>query len=518
MNFSLQRVVLSEFIAWILIACVALYILFPLNKSLRLGMDLKGGTYLTLTVQTDKAVEIELIHKMQLIESALKKAHRPQPVSKTVVGNVLQLSFTNQNVANEVFVFIKDIVKGLEYSLDQSTITFSFPSKEVDRIGYDARSRNMEVLAMRLDKIGVSETPISAQGDKNIVVEMPDVFDTAQVKAMLGTVAQLELKLIDRTARSREDLLYDLDEIVPGDKQIVVGKSDDNEVYLVDKYAELTGSYISNAKGDINAQTGEPFVQFELTPEGGEKFQELVRNNVGKRLAITLDDVVISSPSIGPDALKITTSGSIQGKGMTPEGCQELALLLKSGAFVAPVVFAEERQVGPLLGAESIRQGLLSCLLSLGLLFVFSVLWYKWCGVAAVMALVLNLIFILLGMSWIGATLTLPGIGGMVLTIGMAIDASILIFERVKELIADGQSPIQAIRGGFSGATAVILDANITHFIVGMVLYYFGAGPIKGFAVTLILGIVATLLTGVFFLKSIFNFVFNNFQVRKLSI
>jgi len=520
MKFSLQRMVLSEFFAWLVVAAIGVYFLAihtPLSKSLRLGMDLKGGTYLTLVVEVEKAVEAELVQKMQAIEATLKKNHRTMPTSKAVEKNLLKLVFPNINAANDCLALVKDELKGLEYSVTQSELHVSFSKKDVERIGAEARARNIEVLQLRLDKIGVSETPISAQGEHNIVVEMPDVFDTAQVKAMLGTVAQLELKLVEKVAVSQEDLLYDLDDVLPADKQILPGKAGEKLFYLVDKYTELTGRYIANAWAAFSPESGEPVVEFKLTPEGGEKFQALVKQNVGKHLAIVLDGVVISAPRITQQATNITSQGSISGS-FTPEGANELALMLKSGAFVAPVSFAEERQVGPLLGAESIRQGLLSCVVSLGLLFLFSVIWYKWSGVAAVMALVLNLLFILLGMSWLGATLTLPGIGGMVLTIGMAIDASILIFERVKELIAEGQAPANAVRGGFKGAMAVILDANITHFLVGVVLYQFGTGPIKGFAVTIILGIVATLLTGLFFLRSIFNFVFNNFRVHKLSI
>jgi preprotein translocase subunit SecD len=209
--------------------------------------------------------------------------------------------------------------------------------------------------------------------------------------------------------------------------------------------------------------------------------------------------------------------GSITGS-FSVEDTKELALLLKSGAFAAPVVFEEERQVDPLLGAESIKYGLLSCLVALLALFVFSAVFYSLCGMAAFSALLLNLVFLLVGMRLLGATLTLPGIEGIVLTVGMAIDASILIFERVRELVREGREPLKAIQEGFSGAMVVILDANITTFIVAAVLYYFGTGPLKGFAITMMLGIVTTLLTGIFYLRSLFSYILTNFRVQKLSI
>lgn len=520
MRISLQRVVLSELAGWVLLACIAVYMLVPLNKSLRFGMDLKGGTYLTLSVQVEKAIDAELVQKMQWIEGQLKKAHKSLPINKGVEKNNLVLSFSTIQAANDCLALVKDQLKGMQYAVTQTDVQISFLPREVQRLGAEAVARNIEVLQMRLDKIGVAEIPISAQGERNIVIELPDVFDTAQVKTMLGTVALLEFKLVDKVARTAEDLLYELDDFIPSDKELLPAREVGGQklFYLVDKYAEVTGRYISDARAALHQQTSEPIVNFKLTGEGDDKFHDLAHKNAGKQLAIVLDGVVISAPTMSkPEGVTRGAEWYIHGS-FSPEGARELALLLKSGSFVAPVVFEEERQVDPLLGAESIRQGLLSCLVGLLLLFAFAVPYYKWSGLAAFVALLFNLLLTLVGLSWLGATLTLPGIGGMVLSVGMAIDASILIFERVKELIAEGESPANAVKRGFSGAMTVILDANCTHLIVGMVLYQFGSGPIKGFAVTMILGIVATLITGLFFLRSIFNFVFSNFHVKKLSI
>ena len=256
-------------------------------------------------------------------------------------------------------------------------------------------------------------------------------------------------------------------------------------------------------------------VEFSFSSEGGDKFYDLTSKNVGKPLAIVLDNKVVMAPKIN-SALR--ESGVIESSTFTPQTAKQLEVLLKSGAFVAPVTFEEERQIGPSLGAESIKQGLISCLVGLGLLLVFSISFYSMCGLLAFITLLYNLLLILVAMHFLRATLTLPGIAGLVLTIGMAIDSSILIYEQIKEALANGMTIRKAVDTGFSDALVVILDANITTFIVGAVLYYFGTGPIKGFAVTMMLGIIATLITGLFFLKSTFTFILNKFNVQKLRI
>lgn len=515
MSGSLRSMLLSGFAFWVIIAGISLYLVFPLRQKIRLGMDLAGGTYLTLEVQTDKAVEAELIQRMQLALDKIKKARKSLPSQKSVENGVVLLSFASVQAANEALQIIKSDAGEAQIDVKGNTITISMPARAAQRVKEDAVARNIEVLGVRLDRIGVADIPIAAQGEKRIVVELPDVANPGDAKSMIGTAAQLELKLVDRVAANEEDLRYELDGDIPSDKEILQARDQREGVYLVNRYTDITGKLLRDARPSFGGQSGaEPVVSFEFTEEGGERFFELTSKNVGRRLAIVLDGVVLSAPSINEG---IRNKGVISGR-FTANEARELSLLLKSGAFVAPVTFEEERQVGPLLGAESIRQGLLSCIVGLILLFCFSVFFYKWCGIVAFIALLVNLLLITVGMVWLKATLTLPGIAGMVLTIGMAIDASILIFERARELVKEGKSPRDAMFGGFSGAMAIIMDANITHFIAGLVLYHFGSGPIQGFAVTLMLGIIATLLSGFFFLKSMFKFIFDNFRVQKLSI
>jgi preprotein translocase subunit SecD len=272
---------------------------------------------------------------------------------------------------------------------------------------------------------------------------------------------------------------------------------------------------VRDAKPAFGGSNGiEPIVAFNLTREGGDLFYELTSKNFNRPLAIVLDGQVISVAQI---KAAIRESGTITGN-FNSERARTLAMLLKSGAFVAPVTFEQERQIGPSLGAESISKGLYSCLAGLGLLLIFSVVMYKVAGLFAFLALLFNLVLVLIGMALLQATLTLPGIAGMILTVGMAIDASILIFEHIRERLRVGIPFRKAVDEGFSGALRVILDANITTFIVGVVLYHFGTGPIQGFAVTMMLGIVATLIAGLFFLRALFNFALNVLAVQQIKI
>lgn len=509
MNLSIRNIFFSELFFWLAFCGIGLFFILPLRQSLRLGIDLAGGTYLTLEVQTDKAVEAELIEQMQAADGKLRKANRPIPKQKVIEGNTIVLTFQSMQDVQSAAAFLKDSFKDLGQRVDGSVLKLSFSDRMVERIKENAVERNIEVLRTRMRDI-----PIAAQGEKNIVIEMPDTQNPQEAKARIGKAAQLELRLVEDFGPTIEDIEYKLDGDIPADKEILPGSSDERGFYLVEKYADVTGRLLKEARAGYDDQY-KAVVLFTLNDIGAEKFYNLTNKHYGKQLAIVLDGVVISAPQISEPISG--GSGRISGN-FTSESARELALLLQSGSFVAPVKFEEERQVGPALGEESIRQGLISCLVGLALLFVFSLFYYKLSGFFAFIALVYNLILILIGMAWLQMPMTLPGIGGMVLTVGMAIDASILIFEHIKEELSKGLSISQSIREGFSGAMKVILDANITTFIVGVVLYYFGTGPIQGFAVTMMLGIIATLITGLFFLRSIFKFMLNNFHVQKLQI
>ena len=517
MKLIARRLASSELMIWLLLCVIGIYFLYPLRKSLRFGIDLVGGTYLTLEVQTDKAIEAELLSKLQSIDSKLKRERSLSLISKTIANEKITLTFENQNQAQEASRILKTDQRDLVQSVDKNTITLHFSEQAEKRIKTDAVSRNIAVLHTRLDKFSVAEILIVPQGEKNIIVELPDVADPQEAKEMIGRAALLEFKIVEKIGSNERELLLEYDGDLPDDLQILPGERENGRslYYVVQRYAKVTGNMLADAKPAIGGRTGgEAVVQFSFNDEGADKFYELTSKNIGRQLAIVLDNEVISAPKVES---AIRGTGSITGTFSGAEA-KKLAYLLKSGSFAAPVTFEEERQIGPSLGAASIKSGLMSCLGGFLIVLIFSLYYYRFCGFLASLALLYNLIFILVGLAWLRATLTLPGIAGMTLTIGMAIDAAILIFERIKEELAKGSGLKNAVDNGFSGAMAVILDGNITTFISGMVLYNLGSGPIQGFAVTLILGIIATLIATLFFLRSFFKFILNNFSIQKLSI
>ncbi len=518
MSFTARRVLFSSFSFWIAFALISLYFVMPLRKNIKFGIDLVGGTYITLDVKVEKAVEHELQDRLHGISELLKESQKNPTSSKIDNGNIV-LNFDSESTAYDTQQFLKEEHPELKSNLEGKTLYLTFSKEKLSEIKNWALHTNREVLDTRLKKIGVEEINVSTKGDRSIIVELPDVDNPAKAKEMIGTPAMLEFKIVEKVGSSPEEILEEYGGEIPEGTMIVPDRDvqkGEKKYYLVSTYAEVTGRDLRDAFPSIGGRMGaQVVVNFRLTPEGGRKFYELTSKNIGQTLAAILDGKVISAATIQDE---IRSEGAITGR-FSQDKAKELSMLLKSGAFVAPVEFAEERRIGPSLGYESIKNGLMSCLIGLGLLFIFSIFYYKLSGIFAFIALVYNMLIILVGMALLRATLTLPGIAGMVLTVGMAIDASILIYERIKEALANGMSVQAAVKDGFSDALPVILDANITHLLVALVLFKFGSGPIKGFAVTMMVGIVSTLLTGIFFLRSIFNFLFSiKNNIQKLSI
>ncbi|MFC1842473.1 protein translocase subunit SecD [Candidatus Dependentiae bacterium] len=516
----MRKLFFSWMTFWIVVSGLIVWRLWPLRDNLKFGIDLVGGTFLTLQVQTDKAVESQLKSIVQVLPERLKKANIKLPAKKDVKNEKAVLTFDDVNACNKAFTYLKDNYTNLVASIKDKVITFHFKKGRVNKIKNEAVETNTEIFRNRLNKLSVEEVNISRKGENQIIIELPDVADPQMARAMIGKPAVLEFKLVEKTGKTEADILYEYDGVMPDGKEIIPSKERSDgkpESYcLVSKYADVTGNMLRNARATIGGKLGvRPIVTFEFNSEGGDRFYDLTSKNPGRQLAIILDGQVISAPGINEP---IRASGYIEGGDFTSEATKELAMLLKSGSLVAPVTIEEDRQIGATLGAESIRKGLFSCLVGLALLFLFSVAYYKFSGFLAFLALLFNLVLVLFGLHSIKATLTLPGIAGMVLTIGMAVDASILIFERIKDALAAGVSVKKAVNSGFAKAMIVIMDANITTFIVGIVLYQFGTGPLRGFAVTMMLGIIATLITGLIFLRSMFNFTLSAFKVKKLSI
>lgn len=516
-----QRFIGSGFGFWIVLAIIGGYLLNPIRQKLKFGIDLVGGTYITLRVQSDKAIEAELRDKFREIDSTLKDSDgSPEVKNYEIKDNKLIISFGSsqdaQNAKDIALESLKD--EGLIHFVSGSDIEVSYNIKKINYLKKWALESDIDVLRTRLNSLGVEDIKVTPQGESDIVVELPDVSDFEKAKQIIGKPAHLEFRVVEEVANSKDEILDKFSGDIPVGYEIMTWNDRGSKKYLlVEDYAEVSGKHLKSANPGVSTDVGmpSPSVSFTLTSVGGKKFYELTQDNIGKPLAIVLDGKVVSAPIIN-QAIS-DGSGRITGS-FTVDETKELSTMLKSGTFVAPVTFEEERSIGPALGAESIKKGVLSCLVGLGLLFLFSVFVYKLSGFFAFLALIYNLFLLLFCMYLVRATLTLPGIAGMVLTIGMAIDSSILIYERIKELLKNGETVSASINRGFSGAMGVILDANITTFIVGAVLFYFGTGPVKGFAVTLMIGIICTLISGLFFLKSTFRAFSIKSGVQKLSI
>ncbi len=500
---------------WTAITLFGAYFLYnivnpPKNERgfLNFGIDLVGGTYLTLDVKVSEAVKNDLMTVMQTFADELKDAGKPVPGVPKLEEKNLNGILTFDSPADAVAA--KDFFKP-DPSLPKVTqqgneLHFAFSAAQLGDIQRDAIESNISTLRNRLDAFGAGEVAIVPQGNRRISIELPNVSDPEKAKARIGKAAVLELKPVYDMAVSEEELIDRAGGSLPEGTMIIPHMRNKREFYLVPTFAKVTGKLLKQARyrfQEGDGRTSPHVVSIEFKPEGAKRFADLTAENINKPVAIILDNVVVSAPRVNG---VIEDGNAIISGDFDQTSAEELVSFLRSGAFSAPVEVIEERHIGPSLGAESIRKGLISCAIAFGLVFLFSILIYKVAGIFAFIVLIYNLLFILFGLALIPeATLTLPGIAGMVLTIGMAIDSSILIYERIKEELARGVSLRKAVDEGFGGALTVILDANITTFIVGAVLYYLGSPAIQGFALTMMIGIAATLITGIILLKTIFN-------------
>lgn len=530
MNNVAKRVIFSKLMFWLLVAVTGLYYLFPnlfllqtKNRfempRINLGIDLRGGTYITLEVDVDKVIEGKLKNEVKNIEKFLKSKKVKELPKIELINQSIIFTFKNAEQSKISYNILKDN-SHLTFSKKDNTILAVMNTAEELRIRSDAVEQAIQVIRSRVDGFGVAGSVVQRHGDTKIVVQLPGVDDPQRVKDLITRRAHLEFKLIQQDALKKSDLEDRFEGEIPADLMVISGEQKDDigddetagRWYIVSAFPDLTGDRIVDS-GVGYDEYGRPHVSFTLDKEGAKTFRELTGNNIGRSLGIIIDNVVLSAPRIQSE---IGASGQITGN-YSLKDAQDLALVLKTGSFQAPVKYLEERRIGPSLGQDSINKGLMSCLIGLLLVFLFSLFVYRLHGLFAMLALVYNLFLILLFLSFFNATLTLPGIAGMALTIGMAIDASILIYEKMREELMAGAPYRKALNDGFKGAMAVILDSNITTFLSGLVLFYFGGPIIQGFAITIMLGIVATIIAGVYFLKSIFDFILDVFGVSKVN-
>ena len=500
-------------------------------QPMKLGLDLSGGVHFKLEVDVDSAVE----RRMEFYTNSIKKVLREERlrglVSLSKEGRV-DMRFKTEEIREKARTAVSDQYP--ELSLDRTDADASwnlaaFMSEQAKaEIADYAVSQNLTTLRNRVNELGVSEPLVQRQGKNRIVVELPGIQDTAEAKRILGKVANLEFRLVASL------------DAPSSDKQRYEYRSADRAgaTEWLERSVILTGERVSNAQASFD-QNGRPNVQISLDSEGGTMMSRATRNNIKRRMGVlfierkyrtryeTQPDGSEIAIKIPYDEKKLLTAPVIQSAlgaqfqitGLdNPMMASELALMLRAGALAAPISFVEERTVGPSLGAENIRQGVKSVQYGLALVVLFMVVYYRVFGVAAVIALSTNLVLLIAVMSIMGATLTLPGIAGIVLTVGMAVDANVLIFSRIREEIASGLSPQMAIHAGFERAVATILDANITTLIVAIILYAVGTGPIKGFAVTLSVGIITSMFTAIMGTRALVNLFYGGRRIKKLSI
>lgn len=401
-----------------------------------------------------------------------------------------------------------DLKGGMHVILEADTS--KLPPGESPR---DAVDLGLEIIRNRIDQFGVREPSISRQGDKRIVVDLPGIEDPQSAVELIGKTALLEFKLVDE----KGDIDKALQGNIPLEDEILYEyKNSEREPYLIKKEALLSGSDIKDAGVEIG-QWGEPYISLDFKPEAAEKFADITGQHVGERLAIILDNVIQSAPVI-----KIRISGGkaqITGN-FTMEEANKLKIVLKSGALPIPFGIIQNTVVGPSLGKDSIQKGLLSGIIGFFAVILFMIFYYKKAGLIADAALLLNLLFILGALAGLKATLTLPGIAGIILIIGMSIDANVIIFERIREELKEGRAPRSAVDAGYNKALRTVLDANITTLIVALIILLlpFESGPVKGFATTLSIGILASLFTSIVVTRVIFNLLIAGKPIKKLSI
>ncbi len=499
-------------------------------QPMKLGLDLSGGVHFKLEVDVAAATE----RRLEMYEAGIKRGLREERLRGLVrlQGRRIGMSFRDEATREAARSVTFDLYPELRLDRvdgDESWELFAEVTDATIKEVVDyAVDQNLTTIRNRVNELGVSEPLVQKQGSNRIVVELPGIQDTAEAKRILGKVANLEFRLVAETnaaVTERQRFEYR-------------GEGRSGMTEWLEREIIITGERVSNAAAGFD-QNGQPNVSITLDGEGGMLMSRATRNNIKRRMGVLFierkyrtryeqDDsgaeVAIKIPF---DEKKVLTAPVIQSAlgaafqitGLdSPAEASELALMLRAGALAAPITFVEERTVGPSLGAENIALGVKSVQIGLALVVIFMILYYRVFGVAAVIALTTNLILLVACMSLLGATLTLPGIAGIVLTVGMAVDANVLIFARIREELARRMSPQMAINAGFERAVATILDANITTLIVAVILYAVGTGPIKGFAVTLSLGIITSMFTAILGTRALVNLIYGGRRVDSLSI
>jgi preprotein translocase subunit SecD len=487
------------------------------TPKIQLGLDLQGGTHLLLEVKLDDAVKTSLSRRAEDLKRELKENKIAySDVTVQPDGSLLVKLTSVQDRSS-----FEDLV-GKSYgdmlvqpASDRSGPAFSmkFRPEEEQNIRSSAMDQALETIRNRIDQLGVRETTVAREGSNEILVQLPGIQDPERAKELIGKTAVLEFKLVD-DSHSVEDALKNGPP--PGD-QILYGPADQGgrQPYLVQSQTEMTGDVVTDARVRPGTRLEGPYVAVDLDGRGARIFDSLTADNVGRRLAIILDNTVYSAPVIK----ERIAGGHVQITGQfSLDEAHDLAIVLRSGALPAPVEIVEERTVGPSLGRDSIRQGELSFVVGALAVLIFMALYYDKAGLLADFGLMLNIMLLVCVMAAMQATLTLPGIAGVVLTLGMSVDANVLINERMREELRNGKTPRDAVRIGYERAWSAIHDSNISTFVAGLILFQFGTGPVKGFAITLCVGVLTGLFSCVVVTRIWYDYLISTRRLVRISV
>jgi len=498
------------------------------NKGIVLGLDLRGGLHLVFEVEGDKAVEITI----ERYASTLKDIITKKGLTADIKRNGINITVSPATL--EIRKVIEENYPTLSPLETTGRLVYKLSDSEMRRIKESAVDQALETIRNRIDQFGVAEPTILRQGENEIVVQLPGVKDPKRAVDIIGKTAQLEFKIVDDDAKAaaelpqsilpgeEENLLMQFAGKIPENDEILFEKRVNRETgavtkmpILLKKQAALTGDLLSDARVDIDSRFNEPYVSISFNAAGAKIFDEVTGTNVKKRLAIILDNVVYSAPVIQ----ERISGGHAQITGrFSLEEAKDLSIVLKSGALPAPLKMLQNVTVGPSLGRDSIEAGKLAGIIGTIAVVIFMIIYYRFSGLIADLALLFNIILLLGAMASLNATLTLPGIAGIILAIGMAVDSNVLMFERMRDELRAGKTPKAAVDSGYHKAFWTIFDSHVTTLITAAVLFQFGTGPIKGFAVTLSLGVAINLFTALIGTKTIFDIINSRREIKKLSI
>ncbi|MBI5177739.1 MAG: protein translocase subunit SecD [Nitrospinae bacterium] len=516
----MDRTLVWRFLLIGVITAAALYAALPLQKKIKLGLDLQGGMHLVYEVQTEKAVEMTVARTAEDFRGTLEKAGIT-PLGVKAEAEKITIDLAQQSDLEGLRAAAKEFGEIEEQKSESAGMkaVYAITGERAKAIRQHAVDQALETLRNRIDQFGVSEPVIQRQGENRILIQLAGVKDPERAKSLIKTTARLEFRLVDEDASIAKAMQGDvpphLELLYEYRKDANTGKTEAGVPLLVEKNILLGGESLSEADVRIDQQFNEPYVSIGFDSEGARRFGEVTGKYVKRRMAIVLDGKVHSAPVIREkiEGGKAQITGSF-----TAEQAHDLAIILRAGALPAPLELMEERSVGPSLGADSIRDGLLACAYGAVAVVLFMMMYYRVGGLIANLALTLNVVILAGMMGYMEATLTLPGIAGMALTIGIAVDANVLIYERLREELSYGKTIRAAVDAGFNRAFLTIIDTHVTTLITAIVLFQFGTGPLKGFAVTLTIGLLASLFTAVFVSRSMFSLILSNRKVDRISV